>query len=180
MQGQAKTLGEPFEVVRAGFDDLDLVRKTRLEALADAPAAFCSSIERELARENWVDWVTPSSATYLVVGLERGTSSGAALGIGCFHVDQLGRGSLTSVWVDPSLRGSHAAQSLMSSLADWGFSSGVNKIFLEVTEGNERALRCYQRLGYRLTGARRGRDKDDLAELEMVLVRSPDWMRPSD
>jgi RimJ/RimL family protein N-acetyltransferase len=35
---------------------------------------------------------------------------------------------------------------------DWGFSNGLHKIRLDVAGSNQRAVRCYEKAGYKITG----------------------------
>ncbi len=66
-------------------------------------------------------------------------------------VDRLGLGSIQNIGVVPSLRG-HGLGTCLIEQALAGFRShGLRKASLEVTAENSRAVRLYQRLGFRRT-----------------------------
>jgi ribosomal protein S18 acetylase RimI-like enzyme len=61
---------------------------------------------------------------------------------------------LMSMWVSPDLRGSGAATRLVDAVRDQARRSGADRIRLWVTDGNERAMAFYVRLGFEPTGRR--------------------------
>jgi hypothetical protein len=63
---------------------------------------------------------------------------------------------------------------LLDAAYDWAVGAGAERIALDVTETNERAIRSYERYGYRLTGRRQSlRPGSALDELEMLLEFHP-------
>jgi GNAT superfamily N-acetyltransferase len=105
-----------FHVRRAAIGDEAVLRALRLQALTDAPEAFGSTIERELARtiEDWWRWLAPG-VTFL---LEAG---GEPLGLvsGIRDVQHSSVALLMAMWVHPDLRGTGAADALMSAVKAW-------------------------------------------------------------
>jgi len=64
---------------------------------------------------------------------------------------------LTHVGVDPAVWSGGAGASLLRSTADALRAQGFSSAVLEVYEDNDRAVRLYERLGWRATGAVQGR-----------------------
>lgn len=88
---------------RAVAGDEALLRELRLQALADSPAAFGSTYERELARqpEDWQRWISPG-ATFIL------EAAGQPRGIVAAVRDAESEGvvQLMAMWVHPEARGS--------------------------------------------------------------------------
>ena len=94
----AMTIG----VRQAAPGDEATLRAVRIEALEDAPEAFGSTLERELARtpEDWRRWMFPGAVFILYNdGRARGLVAGAA------REDDPLAIQLMAMWVHPSLRG---------------------------------------------------------------------------
>jgi ribosomal protein S18 acetylase RimI-like enzyme len=75
---------------------------------------------------------------------------------------------LMAMWVHPTLRGSGAADALVTALADWAAAEGATEITLCVEKGNDRARRCYERNGFRATGVETAGDRPGFLEVGMV------------
>jgi ribosomal protein S18 acetylase RimI-like enzyme len=151
-------------VRQAVLGDEALLRKVRLQALRDAPAAFGSTYERELARTtaDWQRWFSPGVTLLwsdadeplgLVVGMRDDTDPGIA--------------HLMAMWVHPSLRGSGAADELVSALMVWARTEGFALLRLDVMRDNPRAVRFYQRCGFRSTGNQTPHQRTGQIELQM-------------
>jgi GNAT superfamily N-acetyltransferase len=144
--------------------DEAMLRGLRIEALTDAPEAFGSTLERELARtlEDWRRWMSPGAVFILYDdGQARGLVAGAA------REDDPSAVQLMAMWVHPALRGSGAAGALVASLVTWASSRGACEIQLRVVKANERARRLYQREGFRPFGDEIIRPRDGVVEIEM-------------
>jgi ribosomal protein S18 acetylase RimI-like enzyme len=140
-------------VVRAGLDDLDEVRDIRLRALADAPYAFASTLERELGLTD-SDW-----RQRIERGpwwLARAGDAGPPVGLvaGMVDLDEPADRQLVGMWVDPSARGTPTAGLLVESVLDWARADGAEGVVLWVADGNERAERLYFRMGFTRNGRR--------------------------
>lgn len=150
-----------MQVRRAVPGDEPILRWLRLEALADTPHAFGSTLERERARseEDWKRWIDPGPVWVL-------EDDGTPLGLSGVVVPAEGQAEIVAVWVQEQARGSGAADVLVQAAIDWA-GEGGHDLTLHVTEGNERARRFYERMGFELTGDAVARDRDGALELEM-------------
>ena len=91
---------------------------------------------------------------------------GTPLGLSGVVLPADGPAEIVSVWVQEQARGSGAADVLVQAAIDWAEEAG-HDLALRVTEGNERARRFYERMGFELTGVAHARDHDGALELEM-------------
>jgi GNAT superfamily N-acetyltransferase len=147
-----------MDVRRAVDGDEATLRTLRLAALTDAPNEFGSTLERELARppEDWSRFLTTSAMFFL----ER---DGTLVGLAGGHPSEEGI-ELVSMWVAPDARGLGGGDALVRAVLAW---AGDAPVRLHVVEGNERALRLYERNGFRLTDRTWVRDRDGVVELEL-------------
>lgn len=153
------------EVRRLAADDWAELRDARLEALADAPYAFQSTLAREqqFTEQTWRDRAS-SASTFAawdgdaIVGLATG-------------IDQGGDWHLVGMWVSPKLRGPGVAGRLVSAVCGLAPQSGATSVTLWVTEENARARAFYRRLGFVPTGNRQlvWPEDPDRWEEELVL-----------
>ena len=151
----------PMQVRRAAPGDEPILRWLRLEAMADAPEAFGSTLERERARreDDWRQWIDPGPMWLL-------EDDHTPLGLSGLRVPAEGPVEIVSVWVHEQARGSGAAAVLVQAAVDWAEAAG-RALVLRVTAGNDRALRFYERMGFELTGATEVRERDGAIEREM-------------
>jgi predicted kinase/GNAT superfamily N-acetyltransferase len=153
-----------FILRRAEIADVSILRALRIEALTAEPAAFGSTLEREIDRtdENWRCWLAPD-ATFLLEadGEPRGMVAGVQENEDVSTVD------LRAMWIHPEARGTGAAGLLIAAVRKWAGSIGATHVRLKVVEKNLRARRCYERCGLCATGRCFVREKDGATELEM-------------
>jgi RimJ/RimL family protein N-acetyltransferase len=125
----------------------------RLTSLRESPFAFSSTYESALMRspESWREQADqsaegPDRATFLLF------SEDAPIGIAALYRDMnnIDIGELIQVWVSPDYRATGAAETLMEAVFDWAREHGFRKILAGINQGNVRALRFYQRLGFKL------------------------------
>ncbi|MDD7968942.1 GNAT family N-acetyltransferase [Actinomycetospora lemnae] len=64
------------------------------------------------------------------------------------------RRHLVAMWVDPARRGQGVADALVGAVVAWAAGQGAHRLALWVVDGNERARRCYARLGFVPSGER--------------------------
>ena len=158
------------EVRRVGAGDVETVRTLRLEALRDAPEAFGSTFEREVAFPPtvWTERLPQSTNATFVC-----EADGDCCGIVSVVRDDADShlGLLVGMWVAPSARGTGAADLLVTAALRWAEEVGVTTVRLHVAEGNDRAEHLYRRHGFISTG-RSFRSREGLTEVEMVRAAS--------
>ena len=147
------------EIRRLRQGDEQQLRDVRLRALADAPYAFSSSLERESGHDPdfWEGRVAESElgehgAVFAAVDDDR--SVGMA---GGFMLDESREVAvLWGMWVDPLARRSGLGRRLVESVAAWARDSGARQLRLSVTEceASQPAAALYQSLGFVDTGER--------------------------
>jgi len=158
----------PIEVTAVAEDDWSALKAIRLQALAEAPTAFGSTLEREQAfpDEIWQHRAAAGSSLLARLGDQVvGTAAGVADPAG-------GHGSvqLVGMYVDPLARGTGCAFALIDGVAALASAAGASRLRLYVTEVNPSAERCYRRYGFRATGRSMPLPHaPHIAELEMVL-----------
>jgi GNAT superfamily N-acetyltransferase len=131
--------------------DYSLWRGIRLEALSNHPDCFLTTQEEELAR--------PKSAT------NEWLDSGAVLGAfdnndlcSILSVDpekhpaMAHRGWIHAVYTRPAWRKGPASHGLMEFAAANALDNGLLQLELHVADGNLRAIRFYERMGFELCG----------------------------
>jgi len=138
-----------FTVRRAAVGDEPLLRAIRIEALGEAPEAFGSTLERELARTqaDWQKWLSPS-ATFLLE-----TDAGPqGIVAGVPDAKDASVVHLMAMWIHPAFRGTGTAAALVQTVLDWAEGQGASRVRLDVIDENERARRFYEKCGFEVTG----------------------------
>jgi GNAT superfamily N-acetyltransferase len=161
---------EDVVVRRLGPADWETLRDVRLQALADAPEAFASTLDRELAfgEDEWLLRLSPRSVS--AVAFVAGKPAGL---VGGYVNEEMHE--VVSMWVSPSARGTGVAGRLVDEVRAWATEQGAETLVLWVVEGNERADRLYRRLGFRPTGISApvpGRPDETEHQLAMTLGAS--------
>lgn len=165
--------------MRAG--DWPKFRQLRLEALRESPLAFLERYDESAKApdEFWIDRVeraaTGSDRAQFAAFTQAGDGADCRMiaKATCFLEEEMGRRSvyLVGVYTTPSARGSGVSAQVLRALIDWAQANlSPDVIRLHVTEGNDRALAFYQRMGFVVTGETVPYPPDPrLAELEMVM-----------
>jgi ribosomal protein S18 acetylase RimI-like enzyme len=143
-----------MEAWQAQAGDWEALRQLRLRALADAPDAFASTLEEEVAFPDEV-WRRraeggPESANF--IAREGGVDVGLAAVFA--EPDVPGRMHLVSMWVDPRYRRRGVARALVDQAVRWAAERRAREVILGVADQNTAARRLYERLGFRPTGER--------------------------
>jgi RimJ/RimL family protein N-acetyltransferase len=146
------------------------LREVRLRALADAPDAFASTLEREAAFPDDV-WRRraqggPASANFIV--REDGVGVGTAAVI---SEPVPGRMQLVGMWVDPQHRHRGIAQALIGEAVRWSREHQARELVAWVVEHNAAARTLYERVGFRPTDARQPLPSNPA--VDEVLLRLP-------
>ncbi len=130
------------------------LREVRLQALADAPDAFGSTLAQESADpdEVWQGRADRPDGTTIVAVDAAGRFVGLASGGPAEGFpDSAG---VYGMWVDPAARGQRIGERLIGAIVPWARAQGYGRIGLGVTIGNDAAVALYERLGFRDTGIR--------------------------
>jgi GNAT superfamily N-acetyltransferase len=144
------TGADRISVRRLVPDDWSTWRAVRLEALADAPQAYGSSLAREegLGEDDWRRWLEPSNGVMVVARLgERVVGA-----VGGFTPPGSDAVLLIAMWVRPGLRGHGVGDALVREVLAWAPENGWSRVELRVAEGNLAARRLFVRHGFEPTG----------------------------
>jgi GNAT superfamily N-acetyltransferase len=139
------------EVRRAGVDEWPAVRDTRLAALADSPSAFGSTLQREVTFDDR-DWRRRVEGGNWFLAWR--SDQGVGIAAGVREDDRPDERQLVAMWVAPEHRGTLVADQLVAAVCAWAQDQGAQSVTLWVADGNARARRFYERLGFRSTGQR--------------------------
>jgi ribosomal protein S18 acetylase RimI-like enzyme len=145
------------EIRRLGLGDGVLLRDVRLRALQDAPYAFSSWVEREVAYtpEFWESRVAQSASGRdgaVFVAVENELCLGMAGGF--FAGTERETATLWGMWVDPSARRRGLGRELAEALSAWARGCGARRLRLAVTDcdASRPAASLYRALGFVETG----------------------------
>ncbi len=143
--------GLTVEVRRVTSEDWQMLRDARLAALADAPYAFGSSHAAE-SRFDEIEWRSRATELVWFIALDDAASVGL---VGGGKLDRPTGRILFAMWTQKQSRGSGVAAALVDAVCHWARGDGAAELFLWNADGNERARRFYQRLGFVRTGNRK-------------------------
>lgn len=135
----------------------ELFRELRLRALAESPNAFARRFvdERGQPDAHWIrltESVTMPGGQTMLLAEEDGRSFGLVFGLlGREHPET---GHVGGMWVEPESRRRGAGAALLRAVIDWARLRQLERLELWVTEGNDRAMRLYERSGFSDTGKR--------------------------
>ena len=128
------------------------LRSIRLQAIADSPFAFGSTLAdtEALTSEDWDKRAAGNAAgdaAIIYVAEDQGTWVGLAGGMlapesGDHNV------LLFSMWVNPAYRRQGLGRDLVSRIIEWSGMRGADRIELWVTHSNEAARELYRSCGF--------------------------------
>jgi ribosomal protein S18 acetylase RimI-like enzyme len=149
-------------------DEALAYREMRLRALAGAPTAFGTTLAEALQRP--AEWWVERAAAYAegdvsVLFVAEGPDGLCGMAGGLQTSDH--EADVFSMWVDPNARGSGVAEELLRAVEAWSVAQGALTLHLWVTEGNQPAIRLYERYGFVFTGASQPHPSQPLRELQM-------------
>jgi ribosomal protein S18 acetylase RimI-like enzyme len=142
------------EARQAQAADWEALRQLRLAALADAPDAFASTLEAEVAfpAEGWRQRAEGGPASANFIARESGVDVGLVAVFA--EPDAPGRMHLVSMWVDPRYRRRGVARALVDRAVRWAAERRAREVILWVADHNTAARQLYERIGFRPTGER--------------------------
>jgi ribosomal protein S18 acetylase RimI-like enzyme len=162
-----------MEVREIHAADWEALRRLRLRALADAPRAFASTLEAELAFPDDV-WRRragddPGSATFIA------SDGGVDIGLARIFAepDPPGRTHLVAMWVDPGHRRRGVARTLIDRAVRWATEHRADEVILWVADQNAAARRLYERIGFRPTGERQPLPSDPAQGESLMRLHLP-------
>lgn len=136
-------------------DDWALYRDLRLQALADSPDAFGSTLadEQALADEHWQMRLAAASVSGRDLPL-MAWAGAEPVGLGWAKVDAAAPGviNLFQVWVAPSQRGQGIALAMLDCVVLWAKSMQATAVQLGVASGQNAAMRIYLKAGFTPSG----------------------------
>jgi ribosomal protein S18 acetylase RimI-like enzyme len=165
----------PAKVRRVRPEEWQVYRQVRLAALAEAPGAFMSTLEREqgFGEDIWRQRLGSISAATFIAWRD-GKPTGTATGKIDDPTDEYavpGAWQLVGMWVDPRSRGMGVADELVQTVAGHARAEGAVSLVLWVTEVNDRARAFYKRMGFVPTGARQPVRPDEPDHWEEQMIR---------
>jgi GNAT superfamily N-acetyltransferase len=134
-------------------DDWEALRDIRLEALRDAPEAFGSTFEREVAFAE-ADWQRRIARGGNFLGYLPEASASEPAGVIGGYLESPVMVELVSMFVRPLGRGRGVGEALIATVIDWAAARNAESVHLWVTETNKPARLLYERCGFTPTGER--------------------------
>ncbi len=163
-------------IERLGAKDAEAFRAIRLEALQLHPDCFCADLDAAEAM-TIAEWAQSLERT-VWLGAKK---DGALVAIAAFTRPASKKlahtGELSGMYVRAGERGTGLADGLLRAVIDHAVSE-VEQVKLTVNAGNRRAIRLYERHGFRTVGCipRRIRVGDEVYD-EVIMLRR---VSPSD
>jgi GNAT superfamily N-acetyltransferase len=139
--------------VRAG--EGPRLRELRLRALRDAPLAFASSLEIEVARPEsyWADLAGASAkASEKVVFVAAAGRRWIAMAGSHWFDQSAGIVQFWGMWVQPAARGTGLGPLLVDRVTNWAAARDALLLRLGVTDRASEIAAFYEHLGFRRTG----------------------------
>ena len=170
-----------YRVHRVTADDWQRIKTLRLAALADTPIAFVERYE-DAAQAPDAEWQFRAERAARATNLQvlAATDDGEWVGMMSAFIPEDAepdQAKLVGVWVHPDHRGQSAgvAELLLDAVINWARDEvAVDRLDLQVTETNRRAIAFYLRNGF----VPNGRDEpypldESLTELGMSRALAP-------
>ena len=145
-----------MEIRRTTEDDWERLRDVRLRALAEAPYAFGSTLERERDRTEagWREWAGRGRWGNGVTFVADEGDRFVGLASGFPEEDEPDAVHIVAMWVDPSVRRTGLARALIDAVVAWARDAEAKAVHLWVADGNDPASALYHSYGLQPTGTR--------------------------
>lgn len=156
MNGSLPTRRGTIFIREASPQDAAQFRELRLSALQDSPTAFSADYQRNLnhSPQHWEKMLTMhADESTIFLAYHEGSLIGMT---GIVRGDSPKTRHSATVWgvyVQPEWRGLHLAEELIQACLSWARARKIVGARLGVTVSNTSAIRCYERCGFRITGA---------------------------
>jgi RimJ/RimL family protein N-acetyltransferase len=137
---------DAMEVRMTEATDWILLKQVRLSALSNAPPAFGMSYETaaKYTDEQWQERASAKAGPEFWLAFMDGEPIGMIGG----GISQTHRYNLIGMWVEPRVRGSGIASSLVEVVKSRALQKGHGRVFLDVSSENERAANFYLKHGF--------------------------------
>ena len=133
-----------------------IYREVRLACLKNVPEFFGSTYEEEILNpklmfETYIEREDPDHVMFGAFDDEQ------LIGITGFNrmarQRASHRGEIVQVYVDPSYRGLNLGEKLLRRVLEYAFTlEGIEQVQLSVIAGNQKAIKLYEKLGFRTFG----------------------------
>jgi len=151
-------------VVRAGqVTDAAVLREIRCESLLDSPRAYGSRYT-EVAVQPLSYWRSLLRRRHYFIAFT-GNEVVGMLCVDAYEHEGTSFPGIYSMFVRPAHRGRHVASLLIDAGKSYVRAKGENSLFLDVVEGNERAIAFYRREGFNPVGTHRAMTSDTERQL---------------
>ena len=151
---------EPTYSLRVGAPShASLLRDLRCEALLESPSAYGARYS-DIATQPLAYWEKLLRQRHYFLAC----SSNEAVGMACvdrYELDHYAGLGVFSMYVRAASRGQRVAHDLINACKTYAQSRGASSLYLDVVDGNDRALAFYLREGFVPVGELRPMAKDD-------------------
>src|SRR5512133_1294522 len=130
-------------------------RELRLEALQTSPIAFSADYQKNFnhPQKHWEDLLTPQPDESTIFIVEHENNLIGMTGVMRSNSPKTRHAVwIWGVYVTSQWRGLHIAEELITSCLEWAKSRKAVLAKLGVAVVNERAIRCYERCGFKTYG----------------------------
>ncbi len=149
-----------LRIVQVGEEHWQALKAERLRALEEAPYAFGSTLARESCFPD-EEWQRRAGEGGCLLAFSDDRAVGMAAAVRELEAPE--NPLLVGMWVAPEARGTVVATELVEAVCRRAGAEGARLVALWVADGNPRARRFYERLGFASTGQRAAMRADDPA-----------------
>ena len=133
-------------------------KASRLQALADSPEAFASSLaaEKKAPDETWSEYARHCGASPVSAAFLARDEQGRVTGMVAAYVDggEAANATICALWVAPESRNRGVGRLLVDEAARWLMGTGASEVKAWVSDADSSAVGFYESLGFAPTGER--------------------------